>query len=607
MHIRFLLLIFIIIPFNSICQNFNNSNFDIKYQRLEFEVNPEALYISGVVTTYFTIIANSNQITFELTDYLNVDSIVFNNMFIDYEHSENQLHIILSEYLYAGSYDSVSVYYHGVPPDKNSRAFEIDKHNGIPIMWTLSEPYGAKDWMPCKQTLNDKIDSVDIFVTTPVQYKVASIGILVSEELLNGKKITHWKHNFPVAAYLIAFAITNYEIYSDYANLQNDNYFQILNYVYPEDIDYAKLNTPNVIDVIEFFDSLLIPYPFERYGHAQFEWGGGMENQTMSFMLNFSHSLMAHELAHQWFGDYITCASWHDIWLNESFATYFEGLTAEKGLADYSWETWKNKNISEATLVEIGSVYVIDTTSIASIFNHKLVYAKGAMVLNTLRGQIGDSLFFESIRNYLKDENLAYGYACTDDLISHFENTANIDLTEFFDDWIYGDGYPVYDIWWSQKTDNTLEIKINQNQTSEKVEFFELKIPIIFKGYFSDTLIIFDNLFNGQEFNFKTNFRVENAVFDPERTILTRGSEIRKIFDSADDFEIFVSPNPASDFIYIEFPTVVKIKEIELINLFGKTLIKQNINTSFSNYLLNVNEILPGLYILKIKIENQLL
>ncbi|NOZ35444.1 MAG: M1 family metallopeptidase [Chlorobi bacterium] len=116
-------------------------------------------------------------------------------------------------------------------------------------------------------------------------------------------KTAHWKHRHPIAAYLIAIAVTNYSSYSDYVTLTTGENIEVLNYVYPENLTSAQNNTPNVLDVIQLYSDLFIPYPFadEKYGHAQFGWGGGMEHQTMSFMHGFSHHLMAHELAHQWF------------------------------------------------------------------------------------------------------------------------------------------------------------------------------------------------------------------------------------------------------------------------------------------------------------------
>jgi len=604
------LILIILFIFNTVIeifsQNYSNTNYDLKYQRFEWEIDPEIMYVKGIVTSFFKITENnSSQIVFELADELNVDSVIFKNHNINYLLDNKHLIIYFNEFFPINYFDSISIYYQGIPPSKNSRAFEITNHNNVPIMWTLSEPFGAKDWFPCKQTLNDKIDSIDLIITAPKQYKVAGNGILISEQVINENKITHWKHNFPIAAYLIGIAITNYSVYSDYVTLNTGDTLEILNYVYPEDLDYSKINTPNIIDVFQYFSDTFLHYPFERYGHAQFSWGGGMEHQTMSFMLNFSHSLMAHELAHQWFGNYITCGSWHDIWLNESFATYFEGLSSERELAEYDWETWKLQKIYEATMTDNGSVYVYDTTDYTKIFIHSMVYAKGAMVLNTLRWELGDSIFFQSIKNYLNDENLKYNYAKTDDIKYHFENTSGIDLTEFFDDWIYSEGYPVYNIIWSQDDSNNLNIIVKQKQTHKSVDYFELKLPILLKGLVSDTLIILENNYNGEIYNFNIDFKITSAIFNPENDILTRGSEINQFFASKEDFTFTVSPNPANENLQINFPVRINIKKTEIYNSEGKTVFKEKLNLSTDIYNVEVSNLKEGIYIICIYTDKE--
>ena len=153
-----------------------------------------------------------------------------------------------------------------------------------------------------------------------------------NEVLGDSQRLMVWQHRYPIATYLVAIAVTNYSMYTQYAPLVGRSKpLPVVNYVFPQFRTDAERETRDVLPMIRLFDSLFVPYPFEKekYGHAQFTWGGGMEHQTMSFMVNFSYDLMAHELAHQWFGDMVTCGTWQDLWLNEGFATYLTVMTTE--------------------------------------------------------------------------------------------------------------------------------------------------------------------------------------------------------------------------------------------------------------------------------------
>ncbi|HRI59346.1 MAG TPA: M1 family metallopeptidase, partial [Saprospiraceae bacterium] len=460
-----------------------SGDYDVRYQRMEWQVDPAVRYIKGGVTTFFeTKTDGFNTVNFDLSDSLAVDGVQYHGNTVAYTHSGNVLAIELPAMLSAGVIDSVKVSYQGKPTSTGFGSFIQADHSGTPVLWTLSEPYGALDWWPCKQDLTDKIDSIDVFVTCPAAYRAAGNGLLVSEaDAGAGQKTYHWRHRYPIACYLVAFAVTNYAQYSDFAEIQTGP-LPILNYVFPENLATAQSQTPNVISVLEFYDSLFIPYPFhkEKYGHAQFGWGGGMEHQTMSFMVSFDYELMAHELAHQWFGDHVTCGSWEDIWLNEGFATYLSGLCYERFSPNGVWPNFKFNRIANVVSQPGGSVWVNDTTNVGRIFSGRLSYSKGAMVLHQLRWTVGDAAFFAGIRNYLNAPGLSGDFARTTDLRSHIEATSGQDLNWYFNDWFYGEGYPSYQIEWSQ-AGNTAWITIHQTQSHPSVGFFEVPVPLRFK------------------------------------------------------------------------------------------------------------------------------
>ncbi len=588
-------------------QNEAGNNYDQKYLRLEFEVDPAIKYIKGVITFYFEITNNTSTMSFDMGTGINTDSVLYEGNKLQSTKNNDILTVQLPNELSSGTYDSLSIYYQGVPESDGFGSFTVSTHNNTPVMWTLSEPYGAKDWWVCKQSLNDKPDSIDIFITHPKQYKAASNGVLISEIPAGENIITHWKHRHAIAAYLIAIAVTDYETYSHFAHLENGDSVEVLNYIYPESVSYVKGQTAVTPEIIEFFSNIFIDYPFknEKYGHAQFGWGGGMEHQTMSFMGSFGFGIIAHELAHQWFGDYITCASWHDIWLNEGFATYCEGLCYENGLGDQNWKSWLAEKIDYVTSVSGGSVYVNDISDENSIFDGRLSYAKGAMVLHLIRGQIGDSAFFAAIKNYLNDPKLRQAYAYTKDLQNHFEQSSGKDLSNLFNDWIYGQGYPTYQLSWGQTSDNMFYIEIEQKQSHSSVGFFELNLPIKLSGEGKDTLINLNNLENNQEFIMKLDFKLDKITFDPDLWIISRPAKIFHYKDVSESDKLILAPNPVRDELLVRTNLSDSIIKVSIFNINGKKIKEYDSIENPQKFTLDLKELKQGIFFLSIDTKSE--
>jgi aminopeptidase N len=415
-------------------------------------------------------------------------------------------------------------------------------------MWSLSEPYGARDWWPCKNGLDDKADSIDVMVTHPSIYKAASNGLLQSEAAASGgKTITHWKHRYPIASYLICFAVTNYSVFNNTVQLGNTT-LPMQTHCYPESQAVFQANTPKVLEAMQLFHSRFGDYPFikEKYGHVQFSWGGGMEHQTASFVVSTDENLMAHELGHQWFGDKVTTGSWVDLWLNEGFATHLAAMHMEN---KYPANIYTNRRnlINNITSVVNGSVKVVDTLNLGRLFNTRLTYNKGCYLVYMLRFVLGDAVFFKAINNYLKDPALAYGFARTADLKKHLEQESGKDLTKFFTQWYEGEGYPSWHVQWSQLGSSNVKIKMSQVTSHASVSFFEMPVALKFKNASQEKTVIVNNTFNNQDFVQQIGFVADTVLIDPEYWIISKNNTTEKtVISNTGEGIAEVYPNPVT-------------------------------------------------------------
>ena len=585
--------------------NPNTSNYDITYSKLEFTVNPSMYNITGKVTTTFKALSNMTTVTFDLTDELTVSSVkkgITNLGFV--QNSSDELVITLPSTLTAGNSETVIISYSGTPASTN-QAFSISTHgSNKPVLYTLSEPYGARDWWPCKQDLNDKIDSIDIYITAPSSYLSSSNGLEISRTVNGLNATTHFKHNYPIPAYLVAIAVSNYTKKNS-GTAGTVTTFPIVDYIYPENDNAANAtNLGRTVPIINFFETKIGPYPYnnEKYGHTQWNWGGGMEHATNSFMVNFSRGLLSHELAHQWFGDKITCGTWKDIWLNEGLTEYMSGCVVEFFDGPASFVSWKTNKINNITSSATGNLYLYDSqlTDVDRIFSSRLTYDKGSMVSNMLRYVMGDANFFQALRNYLADPLLAYKYAVTPQLQAHLEAVHGSSLQEFFDDWIYKEGYPTYAVNAYNSGTNQVTVTINQTQSITNsaqtgyVSYFEMPVTVrlsLSNGTTQDARL--NNTFNGQHFvvAIPAGTTMTGITFDPNKDIISRNNTTTL---SSDDFsfsnQVNVFPNPSRDYIEIELPSYANLQKVNFYTVLGQKAFESNSNK------INISGLSNGIY-----------
>lgn len=549
-------------------RNFAAAETDVHYQEMHVEIDPAINKVSGEITFYFTSrIDQLNRFVVDYKDDLPIEYIRRGNTPLLFSRSDDLITIELNKNLGIGEYDTVTISYEA------EGILLQEMHNGAPVVSTDLQL--DQLWYPGKRDLIDKIDSVDVYVTTPPDQYVAGNGTLVNINQSGDQWIHHWQHRHPIATtYLLELAITNYTIVEDSVMLMDGTMLPLYHYLYPENVATLSPEVAATPEIMQFFESRFGAYPFadEKYGHAQYTAGGALEVQTMSFMGFFNFNVIAHEMAHQWFGNNVTFGSWTDVWLSEGMAEYLSGLAVE-ALRPAAWNGIKTNKINSITSQPGGSVYVTDTTDLSVIFNGRLTYNKGFYLAHMLRWMVGDSAFFEACRNYLQDYD--EGFARTTDFQNHLEAVSGIDLEEFFADWFYGEGYPSYTVNWEQVQDSVI-LWIDQEQSHPSVSYFEMPVPIAAYrfGIVADT--VFQHTYEHQRFAMYVGMnQVSQILFDQDKWILSKGNTINKLITAipelvADDLVIY--PNPASDFI--ELSDVGLIDEIEFIHSSGLQILR---------------------------------
>lgn len=453
-------------------------------------------------------------IELDLHDNFDVAAVTRNCAPLGFFHDSHRLVVTLDRQFAADETFTLRVEYDGPPGQDGLLSFVFDQHDGAPIAATLSEPWFARDWWPCRETPDAK-STVDMALTVPAGMTAVSNGRLVEVDPAGEGSTWRFHSDYPITTYLVSATITGFTAFADEYAREDGGTMLVEFYAYPEDAQLALSAWQVVVPQLEYFRTVFGEYPFvdDKYGMAEFPFAGGMEHQTITSLGSCcvaSENIIAHELAHQWWGDYVTCATWHDVWLNEGFATWSEALWYGHTHAPDGYRSFMS-SLDPGSFPD--EVYRYDISSPWTIFT-SVPYRKGAWVLHMLRGVLGDETFFVALDAYRSAH--AYGSATTEDLEAAFETTAGVELDWFFDEWVYGAGRPHYEVGWAVAS-NEVVVMVRQAQSGPPFRMpVELEI-VTDEG--SERHIVW-NEESVAYYRFPINGAVSDVRFDPDDWIL---------------------------------------------------------------------------------------
>ena len=554
--------------------SFRSSNapkhaFDVLKYTLNFDLvnclqSPYPNSFEADVKILFRIDSALNQIVLDANNQsLTISGVQLNG--ISFTHIANELTIQLDRTYSPGEEAEVHIFY--THADIKDGAFYASGG----FAFTDSEPEGARKWFPCYDKPSDKA-LTDIKAKVPLGARLGSNGKL-QDSIVDGNTITyHWVSRDPVATYITVLTASN-NFNLDIVNWTNPNTSEVIPirfyYNNGEDPSYIK----SIIgDMTTLFSTKFGDHPFEKNGFAtlnnEFAWGG-MENQTLTSLCSgcWSESLIAHEFAHQWFGDMITCATWADLFLNEGFATWTEAYWFENR---QGYDYYKNKMLGYAQTYFNGNPHwaisspswAVTTPSVNVLFNYSITYMKASCVMHMLRYTLGDSVFFPALKAYATDTvDFKHKSATIEDFKNKMEIESGQELDWFFDQWIYKPDHPIYKNVYSinsgEKGNWLVHFTANQEDQAF-LPYFQMPLELLVSfADGTDSLVRVFNSFGGQVFAFEFDKEPNLVVFDPNNDILLKsGTTVTGIADAKADkpnFSLTISPNPFADVSKIGF------------------------------------------------------
>ncbi len=508
-------------------------SFDVLHYLINVDLPMSSRDISGCVT----IACRSNQNNLQQLDLqlggLNVDSIRVDGVPAAYSHTGDTILINLPFAYNLGDSFGIKVGYRGTATGELGYLWYSSLHN---IAYSLGCPYSTKRWMPCYDNMIDKADNgCEIFVTVPDSYTVCATGRYLGRTVNSGRATYHWKHDRPISPYLIHFASSIFSTYTDWYVPASGDSVEVMYYFWPGDSGYARQAFNLTTDMLACYDSLFGPYPFERYGMDVLYpfYYGGMEHQTTASIIRSwitsgpDYYGMAHEMSHMWWGDMVTCFGWRNVWINEGFGTYCDALYRERReghTAFLNTMTTRRANYLSAEDANPHSVYD-PPENLLYEWGHS--YCKGSWILHMIRYLCGND---ETWLGYMAEirDSFAYQNASTADLNRLLNRRLAGNYDWFFQEWVYGYGYPRYRVAWNKVYESPswrLILDVSQTQTVGP-PVFHMPLPISANYSSGDTDLVLTIDQSPQHFEYVLSREPIGITVDPDKWVIQRNTVV---------------------------------------------------------------------------------
>ncbi len=511
--------------------------YDVEHYTFHIEISDRTDKINGLAEIFVKINDPKTQtLTLDLVDIasgldgkgMHVKSVKKKGRSLSYNHKDNKLSIALNETLEPGQMISLSVAYAGIPAD----GLIIDENKyGDRTFFGDNWPDRARHWLPTVDHPADKA-TCEFIVTAPAHYQVIANGMLREESnLLDFKnreelKVTHWVNRIPIPTKVMVMGVARFAV----LHAEQHHHIPIQYWVYPEDREAGFSAFEPSANILQFFSTKLGPYPYDKLAQVESKTNyGGMENASNIFYSeeaihtrNKLEALIAHEIAHQWFGNSLTESDWSHVWLSEGFATYLSHLYFEHtyGRDSLAALLKEDKERIFAFHLKSPETTVVDTAThnLFKLLNANS-YQKGSWFLHMLRSKTGDDLFWKGLRLYYqryKESN-----ANTEDFRKIMEEVSGQNLAAFFNQWLNKPGHPyITGSWKYNGFGKKLTISLDQSQQTNQLYDLEIQVGIYYKNVSQPEIRTIHLDGKHKTYEFKLKKSPQHIVLDPNTWVL---------------------------------------------------------------------------------------